>query len=232
VGKTALINEFIKDKDVVFFTGIESSVRQNLENFSKSILLYVDEALENIVFPSFQAALEYVFKLAETKRLILVMDEYSYVAKASESLASTLQFLIDKNKENSKLFLILCGSSMSFMENHVLTYKAPLYGRITAQSKILPFDFFESRSCFKEFSITDMAAVYGAGSALFCECKWTNEKIDAGVLNTLVERSRLFNYENVQFCIFAKTGFTKACAKKAVELGNTALVTFEEIAGA
>ena len=52
--------------------------------------------------------------------------------------------LIDKNKDSSKLFLILCGSSMSFMENHVLAYKAPLYGRRTAQFKIQPFDFFET----------------------------------------------------------------------------------------
>ena len=46
---------------------------------------------------SFQAALEYVFKISESERLVLVIDEYPYVAKSSESLASTLQMLIDKN---------------------------------------------------------------------------------------------------------------------------------------
>ncbi len=46
VGKTALINEFIKDKDAIFFTGIESNAKQNLENFSKSILSFTDKALE------------------------------------------------------------------------------------------------------------------------------------------------------------------------------------------
>jgi AAA+ ATPase superfamily predicted ATPase len=162
VGKTALINEFIKDKEAIYFTGIESNARQNLENLSRSILSYADAALENTSFQSFQAAFEYVFKLAETKRLILVIDEYPYVAGAPKSLASTLQALIDKNKDTSRLFLILCGSSMSFMENHVLAYKAPLYGRRTAQMKILPFDFFESRKFFRGFSAADMAAVYDA----------------------------------------------------------------------
>lgn len=38
------------------------------------------------------------------------------------------------------MMLILCGSSMSYMEDNVLAYKAPLYGRRTAQMKILPFD--------------------------------------------------------------------------------------------
>ena len=41
VGKTALINEFIKDKESIFFTGLESTVSQNLENLSRAIHLYM-----------------------------------------------------------------------------------------------------------------------------------------------------------------------------------------------
>ena len=160
VGKTALLNEFTKGKDTIFFTGIESNAGQNLENISKAILSYANEEYEGAVFTSFQTALEYVFRIAEKKRLILVIDEYPYIAKAYKGFASILQSLIDKNKDVSKLFLILCGSSMSFMENHVLAYKAPLYGRRTAQFKIQPFDFFESRGFFKRFSNLDMAVVY------------------------------------------------------------------------
>ena len=161
VGKTALINEFIKDKDAIFFTGVETNEKQNLENFSKCVLEFGTGMEMNTAFPSFQAALEYVFKLAEIKRVILCIDEYPYVARSSKSLASTLQFLIDKNKDTSKLFLILCGSSMSYMEDHVLAYKAPLYGRRTAQFKIQPFEFLESCKYFKNMSDTDKALAYG-----------------------------------------------------------------------
>ena len=55
-----------------------------------------------------------------------------------------IQAHIDHEWQQSNLFLILCGSSMSFMEHQVLGYKSPLYGHRTAQFKILPFDFFES----------------------------------------------------------------------------------------
>ena len=161
VGKTALINEFLKDKEAIYFTGVETNEKQNLENFSKSILNYGAGMEADFSFGSFQAALEYVFRLAENERVILVIDEYPYVAKASESLASTLQLLIDKYKDTSKLYLILCGSSMSFMENHVLAYKAPLYGRRTAQFKIEPFDFFEARTYFKDMDSFDQALMYG-----------------------------------------------------------------------
>ena len=161
VGKTALISEFTKDKDTIFFTGVETNAKQNLDNFSRCIMEYNTGIASGASYNSFQMALEYVFELAKTKRIVLVIDEYPYVARASKSLASTLQLLIDKNKDASKLFLILCGSSMSYMEDHVLAYKAPLYGRRTAQFKINPFEFLEACRYFENFSDEDKALAYG-----------------------------------------------------------------------
>lgn len=161
VGKTALINEFTKDKDTIFFTGIETTAKENLDNFSGCIMEYNTGIAADSTFSSFRSAFEYVFELAKSRRIVLVIDEYPYIARASKSLASTIQLLIDKNKNHSKLFLILCGSSMSYMEDHVLSYKAPLYGRRTAQLKIDPFDFFESCRRFKKLSDVDKALAYG-----------------------------------------------------------------------
>jgi len=161
VGKTTLINHFIGDKKSIYFMAVESNAKQNLENFSKSIMVLASEIEVESSFLSFQSALEYVFKLAEKDRLILAIDEYPYVARSSKSFASTLQLLIDKYKDTSKLMLILCGSSMSYMEDHVLAYKAPLYGRRTAQIKLLPFDFEETCRCIKNLSGEDKALIYG-----------------------------------------------------------------------
>lgn len=161
VGKTALINQFISDKSAIYFMGVESNAKQNLENFSQNILEFGTGIQADTAFISFQAALEYVFKLAGKERLILAIDEYPYVARSSKSLASTLQLLIDKYKDSSKLMLILCGSSMSYMEDHVLAYKAPLYGRRTSQMKILPFDFADTCRYFKDFSSADKVVAYG-----------------------------------------------------------------------
>ncbi len=161
VGKTAIINEFIKDKNAVYFMGVESNSKQNLENFSKSIMEYATNVETDMVFGSFQSALEYVFNLSLKERIVLAIDEYPYVARSNKSLASTLQLLIDKYKDTSKLMLILCGSSMSYMEDHVLAYKAPLYGRRTAQLKVLPFDFFDACKYYNGFSDEEKAIAYG-----------------------------------------------------------------------
>ena len=94
VGKTALINQFITDKNAIYFMGVESNAKQNLENFSKNILSYHTGMDAETSFLSFQTALEYVFKLSEKERVILAIDEYPYVARSSKSLASTIQFVL------------------------------------------------------------------------------------------------------------------------------------------
>ena len=162
VGKTALINRFIDGKRTIYFMGVESNAKQNLENFSTCIFELVSGMPgAETSFTSFQAALDMVFQMSLRERIVLVIDEYPYVARASASLASTLQLLIDKYKDKSKLMLILCGSSMSYMEDHVLAYKAPLYGRRTAQIKLQPFDFGETCRCFANYSDEEKALAYG-----------------------------------------------------------------------
>ncbi len=161
VGKTALLNRFIEGKRAIYFMGVESSARQNLVNFSAGILAVTGYGESEAVFPSFQSALEAVFQAAEKERLILVIDEYPYVAHAEKSLASTLQMLIDRYHENSRLMLILCGSSMSYMEDQVLAYKSPLYGRRTAQMKLEPFDFAEVCTYLSGFAPEEKALLYG-----------------------------------------------------------------------
>lgn len=161
VGKTALINKFIEHKKAIYYVGVESNERQNLENFSKCIIEFESKIDTKTTFGSFQYALDYVFNLSLKKRFILVIDEYPYVARAVKSLSSTLQLLIDKYKDKSHLMIILCGSSMSYMEDNILSYKAPLYGRKTSQIEITPFTFAETCSYLNDFSKEDKAVLYG-----------------------------------------------------------------------
>ncbi|MCL2805916.1 MAG: ATP-binding protein [Treponema sp.] len=157
VGKTSLIREFIKEKKSVFFAANESTAMDNLKSLSKCI----GGKSSSPVFSDFDSALSAIFDTAKKERVVFVIDEYPYLAESYRGISSILQILIDHNKDKSKLMLILCGSSMSFMENQVLGYKSPLYGRRTAQFKILPFTFFESLPFLTNFKATDKALIYG-----------------------------------------------------------------------
>lgn len=147
VGKTRLIQEFCQDKKSVFYVAIEQNDVEALRQFTEVIKqsFQQDETLAFIDnFQNWDAALRFVANKAKSEQIVLVIDEYPYLVKSNKSLPSQIQKLIDQVFKKSQLFLILCGSSMSFMENEVLNYKSPLYGRWTAQFKIRPLDYFDS----------------------------------------------------------------------------------------
>jgi len=157
VGKTTLIREFIKEKKSIFFAASESTAEVNLASLSRAI----GGKNDSPIYQDYESAFSALFEMANDERIIFVIDEYPYLAESNKAISSLLQIAIDHNRDTSKIMIILCGSSMSFMENQVLGYKSPLYGRRTAQFKILPFDFFESLSFLNSFSVVDKAVLYG-----------------------------------------------------------------------
>ena len=82
------------------------------------------------------------------------------------------------------------------------------------------------RKCQTEI---DIMGEQDKSTALFAECKWTNEKVDLPILETLIERSELFPYPHKHLFLFSKSGFTRGCTERAKELGNVSLVTYAEI---
>jgi AAA+ ATPase superfamily predicted ATPase len=161
VGKTTLINKFIENKEAIYFTAAETTAKENLDFLSNRILSVLAREAPGNPFGSFNDAFDYCFKAAVKKRLILVIDEYPYLAESDRAVSSLLQALIDKYQKNSRLFLILCGSSMSFMENQVLGYKSPLYGRRASQFKIEPFNYYECARMLTGFNHVDKITLYG-----------------------------------------------------------------------
>ena len=165
VGKTELINHFCKDKKTIFFTAIENSADYNLNAFieavHKSRLRISAETFARTIPRDYIQLLDLISEVATKEKVILVIDEYPYLAKAEKSFSSILQKYIDYNFKNTNMLIILCGSSMSFMENQVLSAKNPLYGRRTAQFKIEPFNYSDAVKFVPNYSKENKLLTYG-----------------------------------------------------------------------
>ncbi len=162
IGKTALINEFCKGKETIYFSALNASSGENLEALSKAIYLCKNPEGSNApTYQSYADALDEITAMAKQRRIVFVIDEYPYLAKAEKSISSRLQHIIDHVWKETELYLILCGSSMSFMEYQVLGYESPLYGRRTAQFKIQALTYREITVFHPELSLEDQAMLYG-----------------------------------------------------------------------
>ncbi len=157
VGKTAVLQQFCKGKENAFmYTCLRTTPEQNLKGLSTVVLRDVSGG-----FNSLDALLRHLGMVSQTQKTVLVIDEYPYYAAVDPSASSILQVALDTYLRDSHLMLILCGSSMSFMEQDVLGYKSPLYGRRDMQLKILPFRFADIHRFFPMAAKTDLAYLYG-----------------------------------------------------------------------
>ena len=67
---------------------------------------------------------------------------------------------MDHEWSQTNLFVILCGSSMSYMENEVLSSRSPLFGRRTAQLKVDALTYFDTARFHPVMSNEDNALIY------------------------------------------------------------------------
>lgn len=193
VGKSRLIREFCLGKRAFIYVGLEQSKENALRSFSEAALTQLPSQLTGQIrsFENWTKAFHYLTEFAKNERLVVVIDEYPYLAKSDPSLASTLQFIIDTEWKETQMYLILCGSSMSFMESDVLAYKSPLYGRRTAQFKLQAMPYWDCLSFFKGWSWEEQLYAYGicGGIPQYLEAFARHSNLRAAVLYELLTPS-------------------------------------------
>jgi len=167
VGKTSLLQQFSKSHKTIFFSAQEKNNALNLDNFSKVVLNFFGEGyFEN--FRDWETVFRYIGDKADKEKIVLIIDEFPFLASENPSVKSILQHTIDHNWKQKNIFLILCGSSVSFMENEVMGYKSPLYGRSTGQLEIKAFDYLDGTEFFPNYSNIDKLLAYGILGGIPC----------------------------------------------------------------
>lgn len=147
VGKTTLISKACEGYRTIFHLSSRTTVKKTLSDLSASAYEGLGEGV-GLEFGSLDAFLDYILKKAMVENLIFVIDEFPFLVQSIGDAMGTLQRFIDLRLPKTKLKLVLSGSSVSFMEHQVLGNKSPLYGRRTAQIKLLPFALRETKALY------------------------------------------------------------------------------------
>ncbi|MFQ5595915.1 MAG: ATP-binding protein [Anaerolineae bacterium] len=155
VGKTALLLRWAADKPAIYWVARRTSTTNLLRDFSQAIYRHehpaapVDPAFS---FPSWEMALRQAGHLAVDERLLLILDELPYAFAADPSLSSTLQLVWDHDLQHTNLFLVAAGSRIGMVEQEMLSYRAPLYGRATGKMLLRPLPFYALAEFFPRYS--------------------------------------------------------------------------------
>ncbi|WP_448861009.1 ATP-binding protein [Clostridium sp.] len=190
VGKTALISEFIKGKNALFFLASEESEAQNRTAFKEKAADFTgNELLRQFDAKSWDILFQTIMQTPFQEKPIIVIDEFQYIGKSNPAFPSIFQRIWEEQLKDRSVMVILCGSLISMMESQTLSYSSPLYGRRTAQIRLkqIPFRYYHEffpdkspRELVEYYSVTGGVPKY---IELFSESDDIYHAIQKNILN-------------------------------------------------
>jgi len=235
VGKTELLRQFCQNKRSIYFLASQLKEKDHLRQITEAARHVIEDALlQSLTFDDWESLLVYLAQKAQDERLILVLDEFQYLCEDNAALPSILQRFWDLHGKNSKLFLILCGSQVSFMERETLAEKSPLYGRRTGQQQLLPFSYRDSGRFFPQYTPKEKICAYGilGGMPAYLNRFHPDLTIEENIKNELLSvQSYLFDEVNFLLRMELKDTKTYASLLHAIASGCTRLNEVAQRAG-
>ena len=161
VGKTTLIQEFVKNKPFLYFLASEEAEPLNMLAFTEQVAEYSQDALlAEARVDRWDVLFQTLAKHIGERKLVLVLDEFQYLGKANPAFTSVFQRIWDTNLQEQNVMVILCGSLVHMMEAQALNYGSPLYGRRTGQIRLQQIDFQHYAEFFPGLSYRDRVEHY------------------------------------------------------------------------
>ena len=237
IGKTTLIKKFIEDKKSLYFLCDKAGTKRNASRFKRSAARFLDEPPieSNDLYDIFDNLTK-----KSTERMIVVLDEFSYLTEKDDAIPSIFQNITDENLKESGCMLILCGSSMSMMEKGVLSHNSPLYGRKTGHIKLRELNFNDVRKFYPERSLSENVGFFSVvgGVPHYLEKLSTKLDLRENIIQELFAKTGRL-YEEVEFLLREEfrepdiykailTAISSGCTR-VVEIANQASIPANDL---
>jgi AAA+ ATPase superfamily predicted ATPase len=161
VGKSTLLREATLDVPHVFYQATRVTAALNLESLKAEIArsLGADDLLTGL--GDWLSVLTYLARKADaTPGLVVVLDEFPYIAEADSAIPSIIQKFWDSGAPQTGLLnLVLCGSMIAHMED-LLAERNPLYGRKTLAMDVEPLPLRDAVRFFPGYSAENRLIAY------------------------------------------------------------------------
>lgn len=158
VGKTELIEHAFRKRQLLKFEGLEGkSTQDQIDTVLYQLSKYAqDPKIAKLNLKKWLEVFEIIAEYVSTGEWTLYFEELQWLADYKDDFISDLKYVWDNSyRYNPRLLLILCGSSPSFMINHVIKSKA-LYNRSMYEIPLGEFNLLETSQFLKKYSQQDV----------------------------------------------------------------------------
>lgn len=163
VGKTELLEQFFRERNVLKFEGIEgASDEKQRDVFAGQLINYAGYKSEILnAKSSWITLLTELAKVTSNGQWTIYFEELQWLAGYKEDFIAELKYVWDNYfRHNSQIILILCGSSPSFMKKKVIKSRS-LYSRSMHTISLAPFSLKETKDYLgDEVSLSSILDTY------------------------------------------------------------------------
>lgn len=154
VGKTALLSQFTEDKPYFYYRARSASERQQRYMWGKELK---DNSLTK--YPSFTEIFHAIMKRNAGKKVIII-DEFQYIVKVSDAFMQELISFVHENRDDSDVMVVLCSSSIGWVENSMITRIGRAAYELSGLLKIKELDFEVMMEYFPGFDMEKAIEAY------------------------------------------------------------------------
>ena len=236
VGKSYLLGHFatFHEENTVYFAGDKFSEKVNVRNFCEELnkVLGAGDFLRS--FETWHDVYSFLKDREITERLVIIIDEFTYLYSSNPAYDLELQNAIDNILKYKNIFLILCGSEVSVIEEIIDNSTKPLYGRKTAELRLLPFTYRDAREFFPHCSNEQVLAAYSilGGIPLYLSLFDSRLSIKENIIkNCLSTTGYLFNEIETLLRMELKETYFYKNIMLAINAGASTFNTIKEKVG-
>ena len=190
LGKTSIIKRFldeVKGKKVYSFVN-DLEDKELMNSFAQDITTMTGDPLK---IDSWKVLFEYLYEEAKKEKFVFIIDEFQKLKKLAPGFISELQNYWDSKLKNTKLLLVIVGSSIGMMQKIALSASGALYGRKTGQLQLGPFRYVDFREMFASKSEEDKIlwyAIFG-GTPYYLETVYRIGDVHEAILKSILEKT-------------------------------------------
>ncbi len=157
IGKSTILEKFCSDKRSLYVEFENSSESRNVEKMVKALKGF---GVDTEGIKDFGDTLDALSEVVSEERTVVVLDEYPYLTSWCKSASAMLKNFIDECLNHTDSMLVICGSSLSVMNDEISRKNKPLYGRFVQRLEVGPMPFDECRGFNPELEDLDSVMLY------------------------------------------------------------------------